>query len=58
MLQVIMVDCNPNAVKDHRRNSIVLPKWFGNDDDRTLFELATLLNSKSEVKVNQFQIGS
>ena len=40
-----MVDCNPQAVKGHRDNAIVLPRWHGNDDDRTLFDLAALLQS-------------
>jgi len=41
-----MVDCNPEVVKSHRTNALVLPRWNGNDDDRTLFDLASLLQSK------------
>ncbi|KAG8227790.1 hypothetical protein J437_LFUL006424 [Ladona fulva] len=43
--KVIVVDCNPNSVKLHPRNAIVLPKWSGNDDDRTLLDLAFFLRT-------------
>ncbi|XP_046402331.1 mitochondrial import inner membrane translocase subunit TIM50-C-like [Ischnura elegans] len=43
--KVIVVDCNPNSVKLHSRNAIVLPKWQGNDDDRMLVDLAFFLKT-------------
>jgi len=50
--RVIMIDCNPASVENHRNNAIVLPKWQGNDDDRTLFDLAALLQTISSNEVD------
>lgn len=44
--KVIVVEWDPNVVPSHARNAVFLPKWAGNDDDRTLFELAAFLKSK------------
>jgi import inner membrane translocase subunit TIM50 len=45
---VILIDCHPNAFTPERRNNVLLlPKWKGNDDDRVLYDLATLLSTIS-----------
>ncbi|ELU04538.1 hypothetical protein CAPTEDRAFT_220287 [Capitella teleta] len=43
--KVIIVDCDPQAVAPHKRNSIGLKKWTGNDDDRNLVDLAHFLKT-------------
>jgi import inner membrane translocase subunit TIM50 len=48
-VQVIVVDCNDKVVQQHRNNAIILPKWKGNDDDRSLIDLAALLQSKPPI---------
>jgi import inner membrane translocase subunit TIM50 len=40
-----MIDCDEKAVSEHRNNALVLPRWKGEDDDRTLFDLAALLQT-------------
>ena len=44
--KVIIVDCDPKAYKTYSRNAVGLKKWMGNDDDRTLVDLAHFLRSK------------
>lgn len=44
--RVIVVDWNPESVKMHRNNALIIPRWRGNDDDVTLIDLAALLRSK------------
>ena len=44
--KVIMVDCNAKSYQLQPKNALGLKKWEGNDDDRTLFELAAFLRSK------------
>ena len=46
MSKVILVDCDPDAYKMHRSNAVGLMKWTGNDDDRSLIDLAAFLRSK------------
>ncbi|KAF7990081.1 hypothetical protein HCN44_009024 [Aphidius gifuensis] len=41
--KVIVIDWNPNNVKLHPQNALVLPRWNGNDDDTTLNDLAAFL---------------
>lgn len=48
--KVIVVDWNPHSTKFHPENSFNLPRWNGNDDDTTLFDLTAFLKSES-VKV-------
>ncbi|XP_075216193.1 mitochondrial import inner membrane translocase subunit TIM50-A-like [Lycorma delicatula] len=43
--KVIVVDWNENSVKLHRNNAIIIPRWTGQDDDRTLVELALFLRT-------------
>lgn len=45
LTKVIAVDWNAKAIQDHKSNGLVIPRWKGNDDDRTLFDLAALLQS-------------
>ncbi|XP_065320527.1 mitochondrial import inner membrane translocase subunit TIM50-like isoform X2 [Gordionus sp. m RMFG-2023] len=48
--KVIMVDWNSKAVEMQPANAVRIPKWGGNDDDRTLFDLAQMLRSLSNVE--------
>ncbi|XP_055332851.1 mitochondrial import inner membrane translocase subunit TIM50-A-like [Paramacrobiotus metropolitanus] len=50
--KVIVVDCDPAVVTPHTRNAVLLPKWTGNDDDRTLLELATFLKTIAASEVD------
>ncbi len=43
--KVIIVDCDQKAVDMHPRNAVILKKWVGNDDDRTLVDLAAFLRT-------------
>uniref|UniRef100_A0A8D8LLB5 Mitochondrial import inner membrane translocase subunit TIM50 n=1 Tax=Cacopsylla melanoneura TaxID=428564 RepID=A0A8D8LLB5_9HEMI len=43
--KVIAVDWNPNSVSKNRENALVVPPWKGNDDDRTLVDLAVFLRT-------------
>ncbi|KAJ9576164.1 hypothetical protein L9F63_006986 [Diploptera punctata] len=44
--RVIVVDWNSESVKFHSRNMLQLPRWRGNDDDRTLVDLAAFLRNQ------------
>ncbi|XP_026681600.1 mitochondrial import inner membrane translocase subunit TIM50-C [Diaphorina citri] len=46
--KVIVVDWNPNVVHLQPENSLILPKWDGNDDDNTLVELVAFLKNVAE----------
>lgn len=41
--KVIVVDWNSNNVKYHPENTLKLPRWTGNDNDTTLYDLAAFL---------------
>ncbi|CAH1791266.1 unnamed protein product, partial [Owenia fusiformis] len=41
--KVIFVDCNPKSYELQPRNAIGLKKWTGDNEDRTLIDLATML---------------
>ena len=43
--KVILVDCTLGNGQRNTRNAIVLPKWTGEDSDRTLFDLAAFLRT-------------
>ncbi len=43
--KVIVLDWNTQSVKSHPRNALKIKEWKGNDDDRTLIDLALLLKS-------------
>jgi len=43
--KVIVVDWNNGAISGHPRNALKIKKWEGNDDDRTLVDLALLLKT-------------
>ena len=44
--KVIMVDWNPNATELQPRNTLNIRKWTGDDEDRTLIDLAHFLRSE------------
>lgn len=43
--KVIVLDWNSQSVKSHPRNALKIKEWKGNDDDRTLIDLALLLKT-------------
>nr|CAH0099482.1 unnamed protein product [Daphnia galeata] len=43
--KVILLDWNTQSVKSHPRNALKIKEWKGNDDDRTLVDLALLLKT-------------
>ncbi|RUS85071.1 hypothetical protein EGW08_007165 [Elysia chlorotica] len=45
MSRVIMLDCSKDATSLQPRNSLVLSKWLGEDEDRTLIDLAHFLKT-------------
>ena len=44
--KVIMIDCDEKAASDNIRNAIILKKWEGDPQDKTLFDLVPFLQSK------------
>ncbi|XP_043648859.1 mitochondrial import inner membrane translocase subunit TIM50-B [Drosophila teissieri] len=42
--RVVVVDWDRNSTKFHPSNSFSIPRWSGNDNDSTLFELASFLS--------------
>lgn len=38
-----MVDWNAQSVKLHKENLFQIPRWDGNDEDFTLYDLAAFL---------------
>ena len=47
--KVIVIDWNSQSVRSHPRNALKIKEWKGNDDDRTLIDLALLLKSESSL---------
>ncbi|GFR60291.1 mitochondrial import inner membrane translocase subunit TIM50 [Elysia marginata] len=45
MSRIIMLDCSKDATSLQPRNSLVLNKWLGEDEDRTLIDLAHFLKT-------------
>lgn len=43
--KVIAVDWNPHSVSKNRENALILPRWNGDDTDRTLVDLAVFLRT-------------
>lgn len=43
--KVIVVDWNPKSIKLHPENALKIPRWTGNDDDTTLYDLAAFLKT-------------
>ncbi|XP_058448830.1 mitochondrial import inner membrane translocase subunit TIM50-C-like [Malaya genurostris] len=41
--RVVVVDWDPNSTKLHPENTFNIPRWSGNDDDTTLFDLLSFL---------------
>lgn len=49
--KVIVVDWNSASVKESPRNALLIPRWDGNDSDRTLIDLAAFLKMLATNKV-------
>jgi mitochondrial import inner membrane translocase subunit TIM50 len=47
--KVIVVDWDPNSTKLQPENTFNIPRWSGNDDDTTLFDLVAFLKSKMPI---------
>lgn len=41
--KVVVIDWDPNSTKLHPENTFNIPRWTGNDDDTTLFDLMAFL---------------
>ncbi|XP_055542402.1 mitochondrial import inner membrane translocase subunit TIM50-C-like [Wyeomyia smithii] len=50
--RVIVVDWDPNSTKLHPENTLNIPRWTGNDDDTTLFDLMAFLLTISNSEVD------
>lgn len=48
---MIIIDWNDKSVKLNPENAFKLPRWTGNDDDTTLYDLAAFLKSKQYFKI-------
>lgn len=44
--KVIVIDWDPNSTKLHPENTFHVDRWLGNDDDLSLLDLASFLQSK------------
>ncbi|XP_030385746.1 mitochondrial import inner membrane translocase subunit TIM50-B [Scaptodrosophila lebanonensis] len=42
--RVVVIDWDKNSTKMHPGNSFTIPRWLGNDDDTTLFDLVSFLS--------------
>lgn len=49
--KVIVIDWNQDNVKFHKENLLHLPRWDGNDDDTTLVDLASFLQTIAQTEV-------
>ena len=45
--KVIVIDWDPHSTKFHPENAFNIPRWNGNDDDTTLFDLTAFLKSNN-----------
>ncbi|XP_054288817.1 mitochondrial import inner membrane translocase subunit TIM50-C-like [Macrosteles quadrilineatus] len=50
--RVIVVDWNPDSVKLHRANTLLIPQWKGDVDDTSLIELAAFLRTIADNQVD------
>lgn len=50
--KVIVVDWNADSVKFHKENVLHVPRWRGNDDDTTLVDLVSFLQTVSETEIS------
>lgn len=46
--EVIYLDFRTDVVPDHQANTIVLPEWDGNMDDRALYDILPFLEHLSQ----------
>lgn len=49
--RVVVVDWNAQSVKLHKENLFQIPRWDGNDEDFTLYDLAAFLIAISEWEI-------
>ena len=54
--KVIVIDWNSQSVRSHPRNALKIKEWKGNDDDRTLIDIALLLKSISQLILLFFDV--
>lgn len=50
--KVIVIDWNQDNVKFHKENLLHLPRWTGNDDDTTLVDLVSFLQTIAQTEVS------
>ena len=50
--KVIVVDWNKNATQDNPENALILPKWNGDMNDRSLFGLTQFLHEIKDMDVD------
>lgn len=50
--KVIVIDWNQENVKFHKENLLHLPRWNGNDDDTTLIDLVSFLQTIAQTEVS------
>lgn len=50
--KVIVIDWNEDNVKFHKENLLNLPRWNGNDDDTTLVDLVSFLQTIAQTEVS------
>ncbi len=49
---VVYLDFTDETVPYHQENTIILPQWTGNSEDRALFDIIPFLESKKHLNVN------
>ena len=50
--KVIVIDWNKNATQDNPENALILPKWNGDMNDRSLFGLTQFLHEIKDMDVD------
>lgn len=53
--KVIMIDCDEKAASDNIRNAIILKKWEGDPQDKTLFDLVPFLQTIATSNVDDIR---
>ena len=53
---VVYIDFTDEIVPYHKENTIVLPEWNGDGEDRQLYDLIPFLESKVYLMINIFQV--
>jgi TFIIF-interacting CTD phosphatase-like protein len=52
---VVYIDFTDEIVPYHKENTIVLPEWNGDGEDRQLYDLIPFLESKFYLLINTFR---